>query len=54
MIYQLRDELWDVKVLLPVDNGAAVAALAGSAAGNKVVLTLAFTLSAVAARNDHS
>ena len=48
----VRDELWDIKVLLLVDNGAAYAALAESATGNKVALTLAFTLSAVAARYD--
>ena len=52
MIYQLLDELWDIKVRLLVDNGAAHAALVEGAAGNKVALTLAFTLSAVAARYD--
>lgn len=40
------------KSVLLVDSGAAYAALAESAAGNEVLLKLAITLSAVAARYD--
>ena len=51
-VCQPRDELWGRKVPLLVDVGAPCAAVTGGAAKNEAVMTLVYTLRAVATRYD--
>ena len=53
-IFQPRDELWRRKVISPVDDEAACAALTKGAANNKEALMLVFTTRSLAAQYDEA